>query len=109
MANTRYIAVRPLEPGKPVDVLERDELGALVGAYFGYWNYKRGTVALYPNPKNRFVSWPGGVLPQKRIVSDRSIRVQKAECKMQNAEFRVQNATIEAKNNVGVQEQIKFN
>ena len=79
MANTRYIAVRPLEPGKPVDVLERDELGALVGAWHGYWSYKRGTVALYPNPRNRFVSWPGGVLPQKRVVSDRVVSVQSAK------------------------------
>ena len=111
MANTRYIAVRPLEPGKPVDVLERDEAGALVGAWHGYWSFKRGTVALYPNPKNRFVSWPGGVLPQKRVVSDRVVSVQNAEgrMKIQNAEFRVQNATIEANDNAGVQETIKFN
>ncbi len=77
--NSKYIAVRPLEPGKPVDVLERDELGALVGAWHGYWNFKRGTVALYPNGKNRYVSWPDGVLPQKRVVSDRVVSVQSAK------------------------------
>lgn len=75
MANTRYIAVRPLEPGKPVDVLERDELGALVGAWHGYWNYNRGTVGLYPNPRNKYVNWPGGRIPEKRIVSDRVVYV----------------------------------
>lgn len=84
MANTRYIAVRPLEPGKPVDVLERDELGALVGAWHGYWNFKRGTVSLYPNPRNRFVTWPGGVLPQKRIVSDRNILVRNSKFEIRN-------------------------
>ena len=111
MANTRYIAVRPLEPGKPVDVLERDEAGALVGAWHGYWSFKRGTVALYPNPRNKYINWPGNKIPEKRIVSDRSIRVQNAEgrMKIQNAEFRVQNATIETNDNAGVQETIKFN
>ena len=79
MANTRYIAVRPLEPGKPVDVLERDEAGALVGAWHGYWNYNRGTVGLYPNPRNKYVNWPGGRIPEKRIVSDRAVRVQSAK------------------------------
>lgn len=110
MANTRYIAVRPLEPGKPVDVLERDEAGALVGAWHGYWSFKRGTVALYPNGKNRYVSWPGGVLPQKRVVSDRVVSVQSGEgkTKMQNVECRVQNAPFSS-TAAGVQETIKFN
>ena len=74
-----YEAVRPLEPGKPVDVLERNEQGLLVGVWHGYWNYKRGTVALYPNPKNRFAFWPGGTLPGKRVVSDRVVNVRRAE------------------------------
>ena len=83
--STRYTAVKPLEPGKPVDVVERDESGALVGAWHGYWSFKRGTVALYPNPKNRYVAWPNGELPKKRIVSDREVTVKNAECRMQNA------------------------
>lgn len=73
---TTLEALRPLEPGKPVTVVERDESGALVGAWIGYWSYKRGTVALYPDGKNRFVSWPGGVLPKKRVVSDRSVKIR---------------------------------
>ena len=85
MADTRYIAVRPLEPGKPVDVLERDELGALVGAWHGYWNFKWETVALYPNPRNKYINWPGNKIPEKRIVSDRSIQVQNAEGRVQSA------------------------
>ena len=112
MANTRYIAVRPLEPGKPVDVLERDELGALVGAWHGYWNFKRGTVALYPNPRNRFVTWPGGVLPQKRIVSDRTVKIRNSEFEIRNAPASQHRTTAhlpEGEAYVGVQEQIKFN
>ena len=117
MANTRYIAVRPLEPGKPVDVLERDELGALVGAWHGYWNFKRETVALYPNPRNKYVNWPGGRIPEKRIVSDRSIRVQNAEgrMKIQNAELTTPHPSASlppSPPNKGEgyrQEQIKFN
>lgn len=112
MANTRYIAVRPLEPGKPVDVFERDELGALVGAWHGYWNFKRGTVALYPNPKNRFISWPGGVLPQKRIVSDRVVSVQNAEGRVQKDTSSVAQSAPPSpagEGNYIVQETIKFN
>ena len=110
MANTRYIAVRPLEPGKPVDVLERDEAGALVGAWHGYWNYNRGTVGLYPNPRNKYVNWPGGRIPEKRIVSDRAVRVQSGEgkTKMQNAECRIQNVSSSSTATAGVQQKIKF-
>ena len=96
-----FEAVKPLEPGKAVDVLERDENGMMIGAYFGYWNFKRQTVALYPNVKNRFVNWPGGRIPSGRIVvSDRQIRfkVQSAECRMQSAECRVQSAECRVQN-----------
>lgn len=110
MANTRYFALRPLEPGKPVDVLERDEAGALVGAWHGYWNYNWGTVGLYPNPRNKYVNWPGGRIPDKRIVSDRAVRVQSSEGKpkMQNAECRIQNVPFSSTVTAGVQQTIKF-
>lgn len=109
MANTRYIAVRPLEPGKPVDVLERDEAGALVGAWHGYWNFKRETVGLYPNPKNRFVSWPGGVLPQKRIVSDRLILVlDRKNANPPGAKAVSLPSNKGSSGDAGVQERIKF-
>lgn len=68
-----YEALRPLEPGKPVPVIERNELGALVGAWIGYWNYKSGTVTLYPDARNPFVHWPGGKVGGKKTVSDRMI------------------------------------
>ena len=77
---TTYEAVRPLVPGGAVEVFERDENGFLVGAYFGYWNANRQTVALYPNVKNRFVNWPGGRIPSQRIVvSDRAVSVRSAK------------------------------
>lgn len=82
--NTTYEAVRPLEDGKPVPVCERDESGALVGAWIGYWSFKRETVSLYPDVRNKYVNWPGGRVPRdKRIVSDRIIK-----CRMQNAEYK---------------------
>ena len=75
--NTRFEAVRPLEPGKPVEIHERDERGFLVGAWIGYWNFKWGIVMLYPNVKNRFVNWPGGRIPDgKRQISDRLVTVR---------------------------------
>lgn len=80
---TTFEAVKPLEPGKAVEVFERDESGFLVGAWFGYWNYNRQTVALYPNVKNRFVNWPGGKIPSCRIVvSDRNVVIRNAKCEM---------------------------
>ena len=72
---TTYEAVRPLEDGKPVPVFERDESGALVGAWIGYWSRKRQTVALYPDVKNRVAYWPGGRIPSsRRLVSDRYVK-----------------------------------
>ena len=108
---TTYTAVKPLEPGKPVDVVERDESGALVGAWHGYWSFKRGTVALYPNPKNRYVTWPNGELPKKRIVSDREVTVKNAECRMQSdTSSAAQSApsSLAGEGNCGVQQQMKF-
>lgn len=72
--STTLIARRPLEPGKPVEISERDANGNLVGAWKGYWNFRRGTVALYPDYRNRFAHWPGGRIPDKRVVSDRMVR-----------------------------------
>lgn len=109
--NSRYIAVKPLEPGKPVDVVERDESGALVGAWHGYWSFKRGTVALYPNGKNRYVTWPNGELPKKRIVSDREVRVNNADGRKQKAISSSQQAVPPLPKGGtygGVQERIKF-
>ena len=72
---TTYEAVRPLQDGKPVPVVERDESGALVGAWIGYWSFKRETVALYPDVRNKFVNWPDGRIPKdKRIISDRYVK-----------------------------------
>ena len=124
---SRYIALKPLNPGKAVEVLERDDKGVLVGAWFGYWNFKKGTVALYPNVANHNVNWPGGVIPKGRqVISDRSVKrkenaecgVQNAELKMQNAECRVQKDTSSAaqsapsslagEGDCGVQQQMKF-
>lgn len=72
-----YEALKPLQPNKRVEVYERDENGFLVGAWLGYWNYNRGTVALYPDVKNRFVNWPSGRIPgSRRVVSDRIVKVR---------------------------------
>ena len=117
-AVSKFIALKPLDPGKAVEVLERDDKGALVGAWFGYWNFKKGTVALYPNVANHNVNWPGGVIPKGRqVISDRMVerkgnaecRVQSAECRMQSAECKVQSAeTKSCDARGGVQQSIKF-
>ena len=74
---TTYEALKPLVPGKPVEIFERNEQGHLVGAWIGYWSFNKGTVALYPNVRNRAVNWPGGRVPSQRcIVSDRAITVR---------------------------------
>lgn len=120
MANTRYIALKPLNPGRPVEVLERDDKGALVGAWFGYWNFKKGTVALYPNVANHNVNWPGGVIPSGRqVISDRMVErkgnapspSQQAAPPLPEGEAygRVQNAeTKSCEARGGVQQSIKF-
>jgi hypothetical protein len=77
-----YEALGRLVPNEAVAVLERDEHGALVGAYKGYWNFKRGTVTLYPDLRHPFVRWSG--TPVKKVVADRYVK-----CRVQNAERRV--------------------
>ncbi len=77
---TRFVAMQPLVPGRRVDVLEKNEHNHTVGAWYGYWNYKTGEVALYPNLRNRYVNWPNGVKPdKKKYISDRDIAVRRAD------------------------------
>lgn len=106
--STSYEAVKPLEPGRPVDVLERNEHGLLIGAWHGYWNYKRGTVALYPNPWNRLVWWPGGTIPSKRVVSDRVVNVRQVEPAALPPAKKTKPEPREGTSD-GMQETIKFN
>lgn len=63
-----YICNDPvLVPNKAQTILERDEAGGLVGAYTGYYNYKKFTVTLYPQWKHPFVRWRG--TPTKKVIS----------------------------------------
>ena len=71
-----YEAMGRLVPNEAVAVLERDEHGALVGAYKGYWNFKRGTVSLYPDMRHPFVRWSG--TPVKKVVADRYVKVRES-------------------------------
>ena len=70
MASTFTTKVR-MKPNVGAEVLERDENGALIGAYTGYWSFKRHTVALYPNVRHPFVHWRGR--PQKLLVSEKLV------------------------------------
>jgi hypothetical protein len=72
-----YEAMGRLVPNEAVAVLERDEHGALVGAYKGYWNFKRGTVTLYPDLRHPFVRWSG--TPVKKVVADRYVKVREGK------------------------------
>ena len=109
---SRYIATRPLEPEKKIDILELNAAGHLIGAWFGYWNYKRGIVALYPNVTNHSVNWPDGKKPdKKKYISDRYIEVKKRD--ETKREFKTEPLTIKATPEKTeytsiVQERIKF-
>ncbi|MBQ7327189.1 MAG: hypothetical protein IJW93_06935 [Clostridia bacterium] len=77
---SRYVAMQPLVPGRRVDVLEKNAQGHTVGAWYGWWNYKTGRVALYPNVRNRYVNWPGGVKPtEKKFIDDTEIAVRRSD------------------------------
>ena len=56
-----------LIPNVATPVLEYDDHGNLVGAYKGYYNFKKYTVALYPDYKHPFAHWRG--TPQKKVIS----------------------------------------
>ena len=106
---SRYIALKPLDPGKAVEVLERDDKGVLVGAWFGYWNFKKGTVALYPNVANHNVNWPGGVIPKGRqVISDRSVKRKDNAELTPPATAKAAPPLSEGEANGGVQQQMKF-
>ena len=53
---TTLTSDRPLEPGVALKISERDETGALVGFYKGYWYPERQAVELYPM-HNPFCWW----------------------------------------------------
>lgn len=73
---SRYVALKPLVPGERVEILEKDAGDNTIGAWYGYWNFKRQTVSLYPNVTNRYAHWPCGRIPtKKRIVSDSMVHV----------------------------------
>lgn len=77
---SRYVAMQPLVPGRRVDVLEKNEQGHTVGAWYGYWNAKTRLVALYPNVRNRYVNWPNGVKPtEKKFIDDTEIAVRRSD------------------------------
>ena len=67
-----YICYEPLIENKPISIVERDEHGALVGAYIGYYDYKHFVVRLYPDFKNKLVTWRGA--PRKKTVSAYNVR-----------------------------------
>lgn len=69
----RYVAMQPIVPNKRIDVLEKDEKGYSVGAWYGYWNYKKQIMTLYPNVRNRYVNWPNGKIPENKIVVSDSL------------------------------------
>lgn len=112
---SRYIAMKPLEAGRRVEILERNTAGHLVGAWVGFWNPKRGTVTLYPNVANHFANWPGGRVPQGSIVvSDRLVETQNSKLEIRKATSSVAAKAVppspqgEGFNAGGVQISIKF-
>ncbi len=72
MMKTTLTANRRLVPGERIGIDERDEHGALVGSWDGYYRPDTGTVVLYPR-KDPFCYWR--VARTKHEVSDRAVRV----------------------------------
>ena len=53
-----YICKQPsLSVNYRNEIVEMDQNGNIVGAWYGYYNPKRFTVKLYPNRKHPFVKW----------------------------------------------------
>jgi hypothetical protein len=70
-----YVSRDPIVANRPLSITERDEQGALVGAWIGYYNYKRFEIALYPDFKNKFVQWR--VQPGKKIIPANRVKYDK--------------------------------
>lgn len=70
-----YVSRDPIVANKPLSITERDEQGALVGAWTGYYDYKRFEIRLYPDFKNKFVRWQGR--PSKKVIHANRVRYDK--------------------------------
>jgi len=72
---TTYTAMKRLVPNVKTEIIERDDAGNIVGTWFGFWNFKRKTVTLYPNRTHPFFKFSG--VPKPKVVSDLCVRVQR--------------------------------
>lgn len=72
-----YTTKRRLQPNVKCEILEHNDAGNLIGTWFGYWNFKRQTVTLYPDRTHPFFTW--GRVPSPKVISDREVRVRPPE------------------------------
>ncbi len=97
-----------LRPYFKHSIIERDDKGAPVGAYIGYYNHRSHIVTLYPNYKHPLSRYR--TLFKKKI-SDLEVRCEGTSNKAQSTESRVQNVksqTSEAMHDVCKQIRMKF-
>lgn len=53
-----YVTTSPFVAGKPMQIQVRNKFGAYLGAYRGYYNYRRKCVKCYPAHNPSGISLP---------------------------------------------------
>lgn len=74
-----YIATKRLRPNVKTEIIEKNDNGSIIGTWFGYWNFNRQTVMLYPNRTHPFFKWQR--VPNPMLISARLVRVELPEQK----------------------------
>lgn len=95
-----------LVPNRGHSIVERDELGNIIGAYTGYWNPSRQLVVLYPDYRHPAVK--AGQKLIKRQIYDGLVRCKKADASPTKVEGGVKSQTSRAMKDLIGQERIKF-
>ena len=103
--NTTFTCRQPsLSVNHRNDIIERDEQGNIVGAWYGYYNPKRFTVKLYPNRRHPFFRW--NKEPVIKTISAGLVKCQRPAPNVVQRSIKSQTARV-MRDLIG-QEKIKF-